>query len=1281
MEPKTPEGPHSSVPNEDFVAAVNPSAAAPIQVNASAVELLVENNVNVNKKQVESPADQISVAQVESEASPSSIHSVAHKDLISSLQTQIEYYFSEENLRKDDYLKSQQDEGKWVKSALIKNFPRMHQKMLHLSSELKEELFKAAIAASPYIEFDEENDKIRAMPESSKPNGNKASNQRYCVILRDLSDTVTKQLLEAFLTGVDCSNYQSIAKLSPEMWELEFSTIEDSQNAHQILNNTNQKFMNKEISAFAKVKSNHTSKTPHSTVAARIDHVAAPIPQFSRFPYLAPTIPVTNQQPHPQLSLVSAPGGRLSGQQVQNNSVTSPHAVHNPAAIHPQQLIYLPPQTLYPPVYKVPPPAVPTPQQPTHMASQTSTAPAVPQQQVVAQQPPSSVQATAPSTSSRSSTSNYNPRIQDSRRTLVQPPTTGHQRVSYVYDNSAVMAPHYMSPEIYYDPSNSVAALPPQFVQPQLIQSRPSETPYPFLQAAAYMPSTVPPPGPTSSHNPGVQNNQPQVGNQAQTGQIPNNQRYSNNRMNNNRQSGSNNHQSRGRNQRSYYNSQGRFNDKGHTSQMYPQHPTYSNQMHYSSVPTYPVSSYQQLQFNQQLGGYPAVSSGTGPDGDNYNEYQSDRKIQMNDDKSQKYHPSRRTNSQVLSKSGSHGSTGMNSRNNYHPVPSYFDNNRRNMVASNDRNRRRFNQRGNNRRQDDDRNQQVHSHHTQQHIRVNQVQGSGKPPSAQSYLDSFPPLSGDQPQSIQLINPVVEGRPATADVVKGKEHAPVLQLASNNSLQNRPLEIAANVITVSDKKPALKSDKKVEDKKPVTTSFVNQNESIQLSTEVQMEEKEEKSIATKNVNDNKSAKVAVSKVQPKKLPPTAILPSAGTINCSVSSTLDIVQSSSTTLKPASSALLPTPTTVHPQSSYAVHQNTSIRKDNSNKNHTTQSNRGSIMSTSTNRNEVGQSGWHEARSSGQQDRNKRTYANNDNHRGKKTGPISGSNGNTNGPKGGHSRRNDYNGPRGQRNEKFNKNKTPDHTKAAKEESKPPAQLPFVSGPPPATQTSTANDTSDKKPTYADMARKKNQSEAASVVTVANGEIPTNGKSISKNEGVQQVHESSQATEMVESVKAKEQGKKVELASSKPQTPGSDKSDSLQKGLKNLNINKSYNVKPAAVEPPASQQASVQTISKKKTDVISKNDSSFQNGHFKSAGGHNESGRRGKLEMTGNRDFRRNLKGGNFNAASGNSLPNGGGGVANNRSLKGIRSSNRGKSFRSNAPSLKVAEADNAPVPNR
>lgn len=30
--------------------------------------------------------------------------------------------------------------------------------------------------ASPFIEYDEENDKIRAMPELSKQNGNKASN-------------------------------------------------------------------------------------------------------------------------------------------------------------------------------------------------------------------------------------------------------------------------------------------------------------------------------------------------------------------------------------------------------------------------------------------------------------------------------------------------------------------------------------------------------------------------------------------------------------------------------------------------------------------------------------------------------------------------------------------------------------------------------------------------------------------------------------------------------------------------------------------------------------------------------------------------------------------------------------------------------------------------------------------------------------------------------------------------------------------------------------------------
>ena len=35
------------------------------------------------------------------------------------------------------------------------------------------------ITASPLIEYDEENDKIRAMPEFNKQNGNKASNVSF----------------------------------------------------------------------------------------------------------------------------------------------------------------------------------------------------------------------------------------------------------------------------------------------------------------------------------------------------------------------------------------------------------------------------------------------------------------------------------------------------------------------------------------------------------------------------------------------------------------------------------------------------------------------------------------------------------------------------------------------------------------------------------------------------------------------------------------------------------------------------------------------------------------------------------------------------------------------------------------------------------------------------------------------------------------------------------------------------------------------------------------------
>ena len=63
---------------------------------------------------------------------------------------------------------------------------------------------------------------------------------------------------------------------------------------------------------------------------------------------------------------------------------------------------------------------------------------------------------------------------------------------------------------------------------------------------------------------------------------------------------------------------------------------------------------------------------------------------------------------------------------------------------------------------------------------------------------------------------------------------------------------------MTDKKPTLKGDKKVEDKKTVTTSsFVDKKESSQLSTEVQ---KEEKLVSSKHANENKTSKSAVNKV-------------------------------------------------------------------------------------------------------------------------------------------------------------------------------------------------------------------------------------------------------------------------------------------------------------------------------------------------------------------------------------------------------------------------------------
>ncbi|CAI9117043.1 OLC1v1018355C1 [Oldenlandia corymbosa var. corymbosa] len=68
---------------------------------------------------------------------------------------QIDYYFSDANLVKDDYLRSNMDEEGWVPVSLIASFPRVQQLTVDIP------LILESLKASPVVEIKDQGDKIR----------------------------------------------------------------------------------------------------------------------------------------------------------------------------------------------------------------------------------------------------------------------------------------------------------------------------------------------------------------------------------------------------------------------------------------------------------------------------------------------------------------------------------------------------------------------------------------------------------------------------------------------------------------------------------------------------------------------------------------------------------------------------------------------------------------------------------------------------------------------------------------------------------------------------------------------------------------------------------------------------------------------------------------------------------------------------------------------------------------------------------------------------------------
>ncbi|KAL9312580.1 hypothetical protein ACSQ67_018032 [Phaseolus vulgaris] len=91
---------------------------------------------------------------------PAMFFPVAETPLTNTIVNQIDYYFSDANLVRDEYLRSNMDEQGWVPITLIASFPRVRS----LTSNIK--LILESLRASTVVEV--QGDKLRRRSEWTK---------------------------------------------------------------------------------------------------------------------------------------------------------------------------------------------------------------------------------------------------------------------------------------------------------------------------------------------------------------------------------------------------------------------------------------------------------------------------------------------------------------------------------------------------------------------------------------------------------------------------------------------------------------------------------------------------------------------------------------------------------------------------------------------------------------------------------------------------------------------------------------------------------------------------------------------------------------------------------------------------------------------------------------------------------------------------------------------------------------------------------------------------------
>ncbi|KAK2588881.1 hypothetical protein KPH14_001745 [Odynerus spinipes] len=215
-----------------------------VESNASNIEYGIMNGTQSGNELTIDAGDVSTPPTTMADMSASGIPLDQLKQMLSS---QLEYYFSRENLANDTYLLSQMDNDQYVPIWTVANFNQVKK----LTKDIK--LITEVLRESPNVQVDEEGQKVR-------PN-----HKRCIVILREIPDNTPLEDVKNLFSGEGCPRFISCEFAHNSSWYVTFESDEDAQKAYRFLREEVREFQGKPI--MARIKAKPMNRLPIPVVA------------------------------------------------------------------------------------------------------------------------------------------------------------------------------------------------------------------------------------------------------------------------------------------------------------------------------------------------------------------------------------------------------------------------------------------------------------------------------------------------------------------------------------------------------------------------------------------------------------------------------------------------------------------------------------------------------------------------------------------------------------------------------------------------------------------------------------------------------------------------------------------------------------------------------------------------------------------------------------------------------------------------------------------------------